>query len=130
MVIIQHTWHTHYHGRRQRGEGLIGVHPPPPPHRKSNLFLLCVWPLSYFFSIWGPFLVGFSIYGVPFPPCEDLSAPFFLCRGLFATFFYLWGPFLPCEGRSAPFSPRGGLFCSHGIGRPFMGGRPCTLHVL
>ena len=88
MVKIQHTWHSHYHPRPQRGggEAKIGVHfYSTPPHRKSNIFLLygCLYLLAKYFSP---------------------------CGGLFGTFFLLWGPFSPCEGLSAPLFSMWGAF--------------------
>ena len=91
-----------------RLEARIGVRPPPPPMKIKSVFLV-IWAgglSAPFFSMWGPVCYVFLPMG-----------------GGGGSFHYVSAFLLP-------FSPSRWPFFAHMGGGPFMGGRPCTLHIL
>ena len=109
MVKIQHTWHTHYHRRPQRGGGAkVGVH--PPPHRKSNNFFYYMAGLSVIFSMWGPFWYVFPLTGGPFHNVRAFLLPCLHVRAFLLRFSTYGGPFHHVRAFLLPFSPCGGPY--------------------
>ena len=138
MVKIQHTWHTSWAPAKGEGRGggvaRIGVHPPLIENK--TIFFCYMGGLLATFSQWrgGLFWYVFPLMVGPFHHVKAFLLPFLHVEAFLLRFSTYWGLLNSLyEGFSAPFFSMGGgggggwLFWSHG--GPFMGGRPCTLHI-